>query len=197
MRGWIVCIALAACLMVGGAAQARQFDGFQGTAFGTPLASLPSFMTLKKNGNVTYAVNLEERYRLNGQAPVVVYGFASGKLFAAYIRLDGLIDRDAMVKRLTTEFGKPSITKDEGSEVLRWRKGKVKVKLKSNTQTGSLKLGYYSTANVGLAAKLLEMDSVDIDGLVKLYEKDKVSKDIAVPPAPAPKRTSPFDGGGS
>ena len=34
---------------------ARQPDGFAGTAFGTPLGALPSFMPLKKDGNVTYA----------------------------------------------------------------------------------------------------------------------------------------------
>lgn len=193
MRGWIVFIALVACLMQGGPAMARQPNGFAGTAFGTPLTALPTFMTLKKNGTVTYAVNLEERYRLNGHAPVVVYGFVAGKLFAAYVRLDGLIDRAAMVKRLESQFGKPSVTKDDGVTVLRWRKGKVKVKLKSNPATGSLKLGYYSVAKAGLAAKLLDLDNVDIDGIVKLYEKNKLAKDIPLPEKAAPKTYSPLD----
>lgn len=193
MRGWIVFIALAACIMTGGTAMARQPAGFAGTAFGTPLAALPSFMTLKKDGDVTYAVNLNERYRLNGRAPVVVYGFASGKLFAAYVRLDGLIARDAMLKKLAAEFGKPSVATKNGVEVFRWRKGKVKVKLKSNADTGSLKLGYYSVDNAGSAAERLDLDSVDIDAIVKTYEKNKIAKDIVLPPAPAPKGYSPND----
>lgn len=193
MRGWIVCVALAACVMLGGPAMARQPDGFAGTAFGTPLGALPSFMTLKKDGDVTYAVNLKERYRLEGHAPVVVYGFARGKLFAAYVRLDGLIGRDAMVKRLTAEYGKPSVSMDGGVEVLRWSKGQVKVKLKSNAATGSLKVGYYSKADAGAAASLLDDDKVDIDAIVKLYEQDKVARDITLPPAPATKGYSPND----
>ncbi|MEA4858238.1 MAG: hypothetical protein AAGU21_22605 [Solidesulfovibrio sp.] len=195
MRGWIVGIALVACVMTGGTAMARQADGFAGTAFGTPLAALPSFMTLKKDGAVTYAVNLNERYRLDGHAPVVIYGFAAGKLFAAYVRLDGQIGRDAMVKRLSAEFGKPSFVMEGGVEVLRWRRGELKVKLKFNAATGSLKLGYYSVANAGPAAALPEPDSVDIDSLVKLYEKDKVAKGVSLPAAPAPKGYSPYDDG--
>ncbi|MHC1790774.1 hypothetical protein [Solidesulfovibrio sp.] len=193
MRGIFVFIALAVCVALGGPAMARQADGFAGTAFGTPLASLPSFMPLKTDGNVTYAVNLAERYRVNGRTPVVIYGFASGRLIAAFVRLDGLIDREAMAKRLGTEFGKPAASTDDGAEVLRWRKGKVKIKLKANAATGSLKLAYYSRAAPGPAAGRLELDNVDIDALVKLYEKDKVSKNIAVPAASAPGQRSPFD----
>ncbi|KHK01433.1 hypothetical protein [Desulfovibrio sp. TomC] len=193
MRGIFVFIALAMCVMLGGTAMARQPDGFAGTAFGTPLATLPSFTPLKKDGNVTYAVNLAESYRLNGQAPVVVYGFASGKLFAAFVRLDGLIEREAMVKRLVEQYGQPVVAMDDGSEVLRWRKGKVKIKLKANAATGSLKLAYYSGAVPGPAAKRLELDNVDIDALVKLYEKDKISKNITLPAA-SPEQRSPFDG---
>lgn len=194
MRGRIVCFALAFCIMLGGTALAGRSDGFAGTAFGTPLANLPSFMTLKKDGDVTYAVNLKERYRLNGQAPLVVYGFASGKLFAAYVRLDGLIERDAMAKRLTAECGKPVAAEDAGVAVLRWRKGKVKIKLKANAATGSLKLAYYSAAVPGPAADLLDLDNVDIDALAKLYDKDKISKSVTVPDASAPAKRSPFDG---
>ena len=193
MRGRIVCMVLAACVMLGGPAMARQPEGFAGTAFGTPLATLPSFMTIKKDGDVTYAVNLNERYRLNGRAPVVVYAFAAGKFFAAYVRLDGLIGRDAMVKRLVAEFGKPSIAMDNGVAVARWRKGKMKVKLKANAATGSLKLGYYSAANIGQAAEKLDLNDVDIDALTKLYEKEKVAKDLTLPPPPATKGYSPND----
>ncbi|MFP5258692.1 MAG: hypothetical protein ACLGQH_06680 [Acidobacteriota bacterium] len=194
MRGRIVCIALAVCVLMAGTAMARQLDGFSGTAFGTPLAALPSFLTLKKDGNATYAVNLNEGYRLDGRAPVVIYGFATGKLFAAYVRLDGVIDRNAMVQRLTAEYGKPSTAMDDGVEVLRWRKGKVKVKLKFNAATGSLKLGAYSTTTPGPAANMLEMDNVDVDALVKLYEKDKIAKGVAAPAASAPEKPSPFAG---
>ena len=194
MRGRIVCIALAFCVLLGGTAMAGQSGGFSGTAFGTPLAALPSFMPLKKDGNVAYAVNLKERYRLNGQAPLVVYGFAAGKLFAAYVRLDGLIDRDAMAKRLTAEFGKPVAAADDGADVLRWRKGKTKVKLKFNAATGSLKLAYYSGAAPGPAAGLLDLDNVDIDALGQLYEKDKIAKSVPMPAASAPAKRSPFDG---
>ncbi|WP_428564876.1 MAG: hypothetical protein ACP59X_03015 [Solidesulfovibrio sp. DCME] len=195
MRGWIVLVVLAVATAMGATAMARQAEGFAGTAFGTRLAALPSFMVLKKDGDVTYAVNLNERYRLDGHAPIVIYGFAAGKLFAAYVRLDGVIGRDAMVKRLSADFGKPSLTVQSGVEVLRWRKGELKIKLKHTEATGSLKLGYYSLANAGPAARLPEPDSVDIDSLVKIYEKDKITKGVSLPAATAPRGYSPYDDG--
>lgn len=195
MRFGIGIALFAALLALAMPAAARQKDGFAGTAFGTPLQALPSFMVLKKTGPITYAVNLNERFRLDGRAPVVFYGFAGGKLFAAYVRLDGVISRNAMAKRLTAEFGRPALAVEGGVEVLRWRKGDLKVKLKYDPAAGSLKLGYYSVADAGAAASLPEPDSVDLDGLIKLYEKDKVAKGVSLPAASAPKGYSPYDDG--
>ncbi|HCR13188.1 hypothetical protein [Solidesulfovibrio sp.] len=195
MRLGITLFAMVTLLAASGACWARQADGFAGTAFGTSLASLPSFLTLKKSGDVTYAVNLNERYRVDGRAPVVFYGFAAGKLFAAYVRLDGIIAREAMAKRITAEYGKPSLSVEGGVEVLRWRKGDVKVKLKYDPATKGLKLAYYSIANAGPAASLPEPDSVNMDELMQTYEKTKISKGISLPAQPAPKGYSPYDDG--
>lgn len=195
MRGWIVLIALAMHILAGGEALAGKADGFSGTAFGTALTALPAFMILKTDGDVAYAVNLQESYRIGGKSPVVIYGFAGGRLFAAYVRLDGLTSRDAMVKELSARHGKPSAATEGGVETLRWRTGKTKIKLKSNPAAGSLKLGYYSTAETGPAARLLEGDSVDIDALARLYDKDKVTKGVSLPGTPAPKGYSPYDDG--
>lgn len=195
MRGWIVLMVLAMGILAGGEALAGKTDGFSGTAFGTPLTSLPAFMILKSDGDATYAVNLKEGYRIGGQAPVVIYGFAGGRLFAAYVRLDGLTSRDAMVKELSARHGKPSTSTEGGTETLRWRAGKTKIKLKSNPTTGSLKLGYYSTQQAGPAARLLEADSLDIDALTRLYDKDKLTKGVSLPATPAPKGYSPYDDG--
>lgn len=195
MRLGIMVFAIVAALAVNEPCWARQAAGFAGTAFGTSLAALPSFLTLKKSGDVTYAVNLNERYRLDGRAPVVFYGFAAGKLFAAYVRLDSMIGREAMAKRITAEYGKPSLTIEGGVEVLRWRKGDVKVKLKYDPSTKGLKLAYYSIANAGPAAALPEPDSVNMDELMQTYEKSKISKGISLPAQPAPKGYSPYDDG--
>ncbi|WP_300163980.1 hypothetical protein [Solidesulfovibrio sp.] len=195
MRLGIVFATFVTALALAGPCLARQPDGFAGTPFGTKLASLPSFMTLKKDGDVAYAVNLSERYRLDGHAPVVFYGFAGGNLFAAYVRLDGVIGRDAMAKRISAEYGKPSISAEGRVEVMRWRKGDVKVKLKYDPTTGSLKAGYYSIANAGAAARLPEPDSVDMDALVKAYEKDKIARGVSLPAQGAPKGYSPYDDG--
>lgn len=195
MRVLLACVAIAAILATGTSAMARQPAGFAGTAFGTSLASLPSFMKLKTVGDVTYAVNLNEGYRLDGRAPAVFYAFAAGRFFAAYVRLDGLISRNAMAKRLTAEFGKPALAVEGNLEVLRWRKGDVKVKLKYDAVTQSLKLGYYSVDNAGPAARLAEPDNVDLDGLIDLYEKSKVAKGVSLPAAPTPKGYSPYDDG--
>ena len=195
MRGWIVLMVLAMGILAGGEALAGKTDGFSGTAFGTPLTSLPAFMILKSDGDATYAVNLQEGYRIGGKSPVVVYGFAGGRLFAAYVRLDGLTSRDAMAKELSARHGKPSVSTEGGVETLRWRAGKTKIKLKSNPAAGSLKLGYYSTEQAGPAARLLEADSLDIDALARLYDKDKMTKAVSLPGKPAPKGYSPYDDG--
>ena len=83
---------------------------------------------------------------------------------------------------------------DDAADVLRWRKGKVKVKLKANAATGSLKLAYYSTANPGPLANLLDLDNVDLDALAKLSEKDKLTKEVTLPAASVPAKRSPFEG---
>ncbi|EHJ48148.1 hypothetical protein DFW101_2142 [Solidesulfovibrio carbinoliphilus subsp. oakridgensis] len=201
MRGgvWTLMAALAAALVVlgsGAAAEARQAEGFGGLPFGSERAKLGSFMTLKTVGDVEYAVNLNERYRINGQAPAVFYGFAGGRLFAAYVRLDGLVSRDEMARRLSADFGKPAVAVENGVEVLRWRRGDLKVKLKYDPAAGTLKLGYYSLVYGGPAAKALaDPESAHFDEISKAYEKNKTAKGVTLPKAPSVKGYSPYDDG--
>lgn len=196
MRGGVLVLALVVVLASGSAAMARQVEGFAGVAFGSARASLPSFLTLKTVGDVEYAVNLSESYRINGRAPVVFYGFAGGRLFAAYARLDGIVSRDEMARRLSADYGKPAIAVEGGVEVLRWRRGGLKIKLKFDPASGSLKLGYYALAYGGAAARTLaEPDAVDFEELSRTYEKNKVGKGVTLPAAPSPKGYSPYDDG--
>lgn len=191
---WV--LALAVALADGSAAMARQAEGFGGIAFGSTRTSLPSFLTLKTVGDVEYAVNLSERYRINGLAPAVLYGFAQGKLFAAYVRLDGVVSRDEMARRLSGQYGRPTVVTEGGVEVLRWRRGDLKVKLKFDPATGSLKLGYYSLAYGGPAARVLaEPDFANFDEVARDFEKNKVGKDVTLPAAPTKKGYSPYDDG--
>jgi len=196
MRGGVLVVALVVALANGSAAMARQAEGFAGVAFGSARASLASFMTLKTVGDVEYAVNLGERYRVNGRTPTVFYGFAGGRLFAAYARLDGIVSRDEMARRLSAEFGQPAVVVEGGVEVLRWRRGDLKVKLKYDAASGSLKLGYYAIAyGSAAAAALAEPDAVDFEELSRTYEKTKVGKGVTLPAAPSRKGYSPYDDG--
>ncbi|EFL52753.1 conserved hypothetical protein [Solidesulfovibrio fructosivorans JJ]] len=196
MRWGAFVAALVMVLALGQTTWAKGGEGFAGTPFGSRLAALPSFMKLKTVGDINYAVNLNEPYRLNGKAPVVFYGFVQGRMFAAYVRLDGIIGHAALAKRLTAEFGKPSIMTEGGTEILRWRKGDLKVKLKFDPAAGSLKLAYYSIRYGSPAARVLaEPDAVDLDELARTYEKDKIAKGVTLPKGPARKWYSPNDAG--
>ena len=196
MRWGFLAAVLVVALLAGQAASARQMEGFAGTAFGSRLDALPTFMKLKTVGDVTYAVNLNEPFRINGKAPVVFYGFVRGRMFATYVRLDGIIPADVLAKRISADCGKPRITTDRGVEILRWRKGDLKIKLKFDPAAGSLKLAYYSTAFGAPAAKVLvEPDAVDLDDLSRTYEKDKIAKGVKLPEVPPAKWYSPYDDG--
>ncbi len=195
MRVWVMLVSCLLAVAMGMPAQAKEAASFAGTPFGTPRTSLPSFMTLKTVGHVSYAVNLNERYQVDGRTPVVFYGFADGRLFAAYVKLDGVISPEAMIKRLVATYGRPQITIESGVRILRWRKGDLKVKLKSDPSAGSLKLGYYSIAYGTPAARSLPApDSIDMDELARMYEKDKIAKGVKVPDSTARQRKLPHDG---
>jgi hypothetical protein len=200
MRKKIIALVLMAACVAGSASLAvaagKAVSGFAGMAFGTKRSSLPSFMTIKTTGNIEYGVNPAEPYRINGRSPVVFYGFADGRLFAAYVRLDGIITRNEMAKRLTADYGKPAIVVEGGVEVLRWRRGDLKIKLKSDPAAGSLKLAYYSIANGEAAAKTLaEPDFADFEALTREFDKENFTKGVTLPAAPRVKGYSPYDDG--
>lgn len=197
MRGGILALVAALVVLGGGAAAlARQADAFGRVPFGSERTKLGSFLTLKTVGDVEYAVDLNERYRLDGQSPAVFYAFAGGRLFAAYVRLDGLVSRDEMARRLSADFGRPTRTVEGGVEVLRWRRGDLKVKLKYDAAADTLKLGYYSIAYGGAAAKALaDPESANFDEISKAYEKNKTARGVTLPQAPSVKGYSPYDDG--
>lgn len=196
MRVVLLVGALVSLTVAGAVAAKARPASFAGIAFGSQRSALASFMTLKSLGDVEYAVNLSEHYRINGQAPAVFYGFAGGRLFAAYVRLTGVISPAEMAKRLTAEYGKPTITVAAGQEVMRWRRGDLKIKLKYDTATHSLKLGYYSIryGQTSLGT-LVDPEAIDMDSLAKSYEKDKIAKDVTLPKPARVKGYSPYDDG--
>ncbi|MHC1713648.1 MAG: hypothetical protein AB9872_15990 [Solidesulfovibrio sp.] len=200
MRRVIITLVLMATCLVASASLAvaagKGAPGFSGVAFGTKRSVLASFLTLKTMDHIEYAVNPAEPYRLNGRTPVVFYGFADGRFFAAYVRLDGLISRDDMARRLTADYGKPATTMEGGVEVLRWRRGDLKIKLKADKTSGSLKLAYYSIAHGAAAAMALaEPDFVDFEELTRAFNKDSITKGVTLPAAPRVKGYSPYDDG--
>lgn len=194
--GFLVTALILGVLTTAPGALARETDGFAGTPFGSSLEALPSFMKIKTAGDVVYAVNLNEPFRVAGKAPVVFYGFVQGRMFASYVRLDGIVSREQVARRLSATFGKPSLSVEGGVETLRWRTGDLKIKLKFDPTSGSLKLAYYSI-QYGLPAALIlpEPDAVDLDELARAYDKDKIAKGITLPKVPPTKWYSPYDDG--
>ncbi len=120
--------------------------GFNGIEWGTPKSELKDFFRLKTKGNAAFYSNTKETYFIKGfKPPKALYGFVDGKLFAVYlvIREQGLFDH--YEKMLRGRYGEPRASRENATDILRWKSGDVKIKLKKNGGNGAMKLAYYYT----------------------------------------------------
>ncbi len=117
---------------------------FNGTPWGTHRDDLASFVKLKQKGNAEFYFDSEEDYRVEGfPQPRIVYGFLEDRLFAVYMDVDSPELYEKLLREKTALWGEPRIVDEQEVYVKQWRFKHLKVKLKQNKRTGSMKLAFY------------------------------------------------------
>ena len=124
-------------------------EGFSGIRWGTPIGELKHLQPVGSKGAVEYYRNPNVVHRFGDvDIPDVVYGFHDGRFFVAYAHIDTLEVFARMKSQLQTEYGIPMVKylseTGEPSEY-RWKKGRLKLKLKVQKYTRKMKLGIYYT----------------------------------------------------
>jgi len=117
-----------------------------GVKWGTDIAALKNFEKLWQKDSVSFYLNPGVNHTIYEiQVPEVVYGFYSGKFFAAYAKIDDPAVFSRLKSELTAEYGDPRITQTMKNEqrIFSWKKGNIKIKLKQNQQDGKMKLAFY------------------------------------------------------
>ena len=124
-------------------------EGFSGIRWGTPIEELKSLQPVGSKGAVDYYNNPDVMHRFGDiEIPDVVYGFHDGRFFVAYAHINTLEVFAQMKSQLQGDYGIPVVKylseSGEPSEY-RWKKGRLKLKLKVQKYTRKMKLGVYYT----------------------------------------------------
>ena len=117
-----------------------------GVKWGTDISVLKDFEKLWQKDNVSFYLKPGVNHTIYEiQVPGVVYGFYSGKFFAAYAKIDDPAVFSRLKSELTAQYGDPKITQTMKNEqrIFAWKEGNIKIKLKHYQQDGKMKLAFY------------------------------------------------------
>jgi len=117
-----------------------------GIEWGTDISTLKSFQKLWNKDSVSFYLNPGVHHTIYGiQVPSVVYGFYTGKFFAAYVKIDDPTVFNRLKDELTAQYGDPKITEAVENEqrIFSWKKGYIKIKLKLYERNDQVKLAFY------------------------------------------------------
>jgi len=117
-----------------------------GIKWGTDISALKDFEKLWQNDNVSFYLKPGVNHTIYEiQVPSVVYGFYSGKFFAAFVKIDDSAVFSRLKSELTAKYGDPKITQIVKNEqqIFTWKDEKIKIKLKYYQQDGKMKLAFY------------------------------------------------------
>lgn len=149
--------------------------GFGNLKWGETIAGNEEFFKIKSKGNADFYIRNKDPYTLYGQKMErVIYGARGGKLFAAYVHME---DKDVFEKLendLSAHYGPAKRSTSEGVNILQWKRGEFKIKLKEYPETGSLKLAFYFaplSSDVNMANIDLVMDKIYSDEMEDYWVK--------------------------
>lgn len=132
-------------LMLGsGSATALQKGMFQ-YQWGESASNHIYLTEMGKKDDVTYYSHPGEIYTV-GDIIVdkEVYGFYKDQLFGAYFNIESLEVYDLLVRHLREQYGLPTSKLTEDDEhILKWKEGKITIKLKMNKNSQKMKLAFY------------------------------------------------------
>jgi len=117
-----------------------------GIKWGADISTLKDFEKLWQTDHVSFYINPRVNHTIyDVSIPGVIYGFYSGKFFAAYAKIDDPAVFSRLKSELTAQYGDPKMTQAGGSEqrIFSWKKGDIKIKLKYSQQDGKVKLAFY------------------------------------------------------
>ena len=158
-------------------------EGFAGIKWGTPITSLENFIKVGSKNKVDYYTNPAVRFTYAGiDIPRVSYGFYKDRFFSIYAHIDTIEIFAQMKSELQSLFGSPVTwyTSESGEPmVYRWKKDKIKVKLKTQKYAGKMKLSIYHTPSSSQVNEPLQ-DRYNETG-IKVLPKDKLITISSVP----------------
>ena len=124
-------------------------DGYSGIKWGTDIASLTDFQKVGSKDKVDYYIKPGVVHTFdNIDIPLVTYGFYEGRFFSVFAHIDTMEVFAQMKYYIQERYGIPVIkyTSETGEpSTYRWKKEKLKIKLKVQKYTGKMKLAIYYT----------------------------------------------------
>jgi hypothetical protein len=139
-------ILVAICLAIGVAGAADLEAGFMGIQWTSDAADQEGLARLYEKENVVYYTQPNIVHTIHEiPVPNVVYGFYENQFFAVYINLESEVVFGEFRNYLKSQYGNPamSFSTKTSETVYKWKKGKVKIKLKTNEKNYRMKLAFY------------------------------------------------------
>lgn len=139
-------------ISLGWAAQSGSSNGHS-PSWGSSPEEFSDLVKYKTAGDVTYYQNPDSGpvYDLmtGFKSSRVVYGFKNNRFFARILRIDTVDDFQRALDHLVRLFGEPKEKIDGKTHIARWQTEELKVKLKYNKETKSMKMGTYHMPTAG------------------------------------------------
>lgn len=142
-------------------------DGFMGYVWGSDISKYSGLKQLYSKGGLTFYSSPGESYVIEDVTiGDVIYGFYQGKFYAVYINLDSLDKFDVIERKMKASYGLPdhNLSSKEQVFTYKWKYRDVKIKLKTDQLTGTMKVAFYhmpTAAGLEQERRLLEIENTD------------------------------------
>ena len=145
-----VCAVICAVLLLApAAAMAGDLQqGIAGMKWGDPVMDLSRFKQVLSRGDVNLYVDTEGVYTIaKVEATRAVFGFYQDQLFAVFLAIASPEIFADVRRALKAQLGDPetTMTLKNPQKIYKWKRGKIRVKLKEYAATGEMKLAFYYT----------------------------------------------------
>ena len=148
MRGCII-LATVAWFILFGTIAARAADlqqEFLGFKWGASVGEYPALKRLYAKDQIEFYSIPGRTYSVD-EVPIerVVYGFADGKLFSIYIDIETLESFNQIRQYIQDKYGDPKLSYSvkERQNVLKWKVGDIRLKMKKRETDQRMKLAFY------------------------------------------------------
>ena len=176
---------ICAVLLLGASAAAASDlqQGIAGMKWGDPVVNLSRFKQVLSKGDVNLYVDTEGVYTLASvEATRAVFGFYQDRLFAVFLAIASPEIFADVRRALKAQMGDPetTMTLKNPQKIYKWKRGKIRVKLKEYAATGEMKLAFYYTP---LSRKLnkVQLEAMSDPSRLRLFPIDPNVRPHAIP----------------